>query len=102
MQFKIKDDYSRIPAARINAFNEVPAQNMVPPRYQIRFKNPATLPLADGPLKVGASGLFTQSRIKDRLLNEISSSVRAVIVRLLKKLAAVRLGPSTLTFFKEI
>jgi len=101
MQCTIKDECSRELAAQINAVDEVPAENVRPPKYQIWFKDPTTLTLAYGPPKVGASNLFTASGIKDHLLNEISLSFRAVTARLLKKLAAAPLGPSILTLLKE-
>jgi hypothetical protein len=101
VQCTIKDECSRAAAAQINAIDEAPAENVWPPQYQIWFKNHATLTLAYGRLKVGASNLLTASWIKDHLLNEISLSVWAVTVRLLKKLAAAPLGPSILALLKE-
>ena len=96
MQCTIKDECSRAAAAQINAIDEAPAENVGPPKYQTWFKNSTTLTIADGRLKVGALNLFTASWIKDHLLNEISLSVRAVTLCLLKKLGTARLGPSIL------
>ena len=101
MQCTIKDECSILLTVRINAIDKASAENVRPPQYQIWFKNPATFPHAYGCQKVGASNLLTASWIKAHLLKEISLSFRAVTVRLLKKLTAVRLGQSLLALLKE-
>ncbi len=93
MQYTIRDECSRARGAQISAIGETLANKAGPPRYRTWFKHPATLTLADGLRKVGASNLFTASWIKDHLLNKISLLVRAVTERFLRKLGTTRFDP---------